>query len=260
MRSIIAAFVLFLSSGVSGQVPHTFQNGQAADADKVNENFEYVLENANGGCSATQQDSSVLITCADGTSGVIAGAGTVVIVPEGAVGETPNIEVSVGEIFVVDADDVVLGKFQSVISTGRYMVQLPWMSPDGSTSGESYATINNEGTQVTVSPLDDDIFSYASYFVYTSNDCSGQPYVAGGESFIASHLLYSADDGYYVSGDILSYNFLSRSSKGLQNSRSQVGDGICTVKEQVTPAAVPITYTFPEELVNAAYPVRLKQF
>ena len=70
MRSMIAVCILFLTSGVSGQVPHTFQNGQAADADKVNENFEYVLDNASGGCSATQQDSSVVIECADGSHGV----------------------------------------------------------------------------------------------------------------------------------------------------------------------------------------------
>ena len=51
MRSIIAAFVLFLIIGVNGQVSHIFQNVQAADADKVNENFEYVLENASSDCS-----------------------------------------------------------------------------------------------------------------------------------------------------------------------------------------------------------------
>ena len=32
----------------------------------LKENFQYVLENASGGCSAIQQDNSVLIDCADG--------------------------------------------------------------------------------------------------------------------------------------------------------------------------------------------------
>ena len=77
-RSFTALLLLPLSALAQTQVPNVFEDGTPASAAEVNENFQYVLENASGGCSATQQDNSVLIECADGTSGVIAEAGTVV--------------------------------------------------------------------------------------------------------------------------------------------------------------------------------------
>ena len=71
-RSLVALSLLPLSALAQTQVPNVFEDGTPATAAEVNENFQYVLENASGGCSATQQDNSVLIECADGTSGVIA--------------------------------------------------------------------------------------------------------------------------------------------------------------------------------------------
>ena len=80
----------------------------------MNENFQYVLENASGGCSATQQDNSVLIECADGTSGVIAGAGAVLLIPEGVVEETPDYSaVNVGEFYWADGNGVFLGIWEA---------------------------------------------------------------------------------------------------------------------------------------------------
>ena len=43
--------LLLLPALSFAQVPHTFQNGDVADADKINQNFNYVLENASGGCT-----------------------------------------------------------------------------------------------------------------------------------------------------------------------------------------------------------------
>jgi hypothetical protein len=37
-------------------------------------------------------------------------------------------------------------------------------------------------------------------------------------------------------------------------------DGGCQITEQILRVRVPITYTFSEEVINAAYPVRPKQF
>ena len=86
------------------QVPNTFGAGQPARASEVNENFQALAtavdtavtgpqgpEGPQGpqgipgasGCSVTQQDSNAIITCADGSSAVLASAGTVVILPEG---------------------------------------------------------------------------------------------------------------------------------------------------------------------------------
>ena len=79
MRQLFLLASFLIAPLVSAQELHTFSNGEVADAEKINQNFQYVLENAtgSGGCSAEQDGSSVVITCADGTSGVLASAGTV---------------------------------------------------------------------------------------------------------------------------------------------------------------------------------------
>ena len=115
MRSLIAiaALVASVSTIAQTQVPNVFEDGTPASAAEVNENFQYVMENASGGCSATQQDNSVLIECADGTSGVIAGAGTVVVYPEGQAGEIDPDVFQAGDVALYDANDVLLGKVES---------------------------------------------------------------------------------------------------------------------------------------------------
>ena len=114
MNRLILIFAL-LPSMAFAQL-HTFENGQVADADKINQNFNYVLENASGGCSATQQDNSVLIECADGTSGVIAGAGSTIIIPNGEVGEVPDISViPVGKFYWEDGNGVLLGEYNYAV-------------------------------------------------------------------------------------------------------------------------------------------------
>jgi hypothetical protein len=111
-KPLLAILLLLpLSALAQTQVPKVFEDGTPATAAEVNENFQYVMENASGGggCSATQQDNSVVIECADGSSGVIAGAGTVVVYPEGTIGTIPTDSYNTGDIVVVDANDVMLG-------------------------------------------------------------------------------------------------------------------------------------------------------
>jgi len=83
--------LLPLSALAQKQVPNVFEDGTPALAAEVNENFEYVLENASGGCSVEQVDNTAEITCADGTTAVVPGYGTVVVYPEGLVGEAPPL-------------------------------------------------------------------------------------------------------------------------------------------------------------------------
>ena len=72
IRSVIAIVVLVACSEALAQVtlPHDLQPNTKASASKVMENFR-ALESAIegiGGCTATQQDNSVLIECADAAS------------------------------------------------------------------------------------------------------------------------------------------------------------------------------------------------
>ena len=70
MRSIIAITVLVasVSAIAQTQVPNVFEDGTPASAAEVNENFQYVLENASGRCSVEQVDNTAEITCADGST------------------------------------------------------------------------------------------------------------------------------------------------------------------------------------------------
>ena len=115
IKLLAALLVLTTPAISSAQELHTFSNGEVADADKINENFQYLLNNG-GGCSAAQDGSSVVITCADGTSGVLASAGTVVTSRDGTVG-TLIEEFNVGDVVVVDANNVILGRYDG---RGRY--------------------------------------------------------------------------------------------------------------------------------------------
>jgi hypothetical protein len=113
MRPFIVCLWTLIAPIVLAQELHTFSNGEVADADKINENFQYLLENATGssGCSAQQDGSSVLITCADGTSGVLASQGTVVTYPVGSSDVLDISTLPTGAIVVADANDVVLAGY-----------------------------------------------------------------------------------------------------------------------------------------------------
>ena len=110
MRYLLLTLLLIFPSLSSAQELHTFSNGEVADAEKINENFEALKSeiSGSGGCSAEQDGSSVVITCADGTSGVLASEGTVVVVPQASVTPSPTAVFNTGEIYVVDANEVPL--------------------------------------------------------------------------------------------------------------------------------------------------------
>ena len=244
--------LLVLSLSAQAEIPHTFSSGTPVIAAEVNENFEYVMKNASGGCSATQQDNSVLIECADGTSGVVASYGTVVIVPSGTIeGSIPDItELSVGTIYVVDANDVALGRLYRVQAPERsYDFWVDWHTEDRTASGSFYLAIDNTLEDVSLRSVN---------FYYASENCTGQPVTEPGDTY---SLIYSADDMqfYVVSYIDWADGFLAKSVKALAQDTESIKDGDCQPTEQVLRIRVPIPYTPAPEILNAAYPVRLEQ-
>ena len=113
MKRLFILLLTFFPSLVSAQELHTFSNGEVADAEKINENFEALKSeiSGSGGCSAEQDGSSVVITCADGTSGVLASAGTVAIL-EGSAGEPPDVStIPSGSFYLVDGNGDAIAYF-----------------------------------------------------------------------------------------------------------------------------------------------------
>ena len=242
-RPFIVCLWALIAPIVSAQELHTFSNGEVADAEKINENFQYLLGNATGssGCSAQQDGSSVVITCADGTSGVLASAGTVVVLPTPLIGEIPDIsELPTGDVVVKDANDVLLGVWVKYAS-GGWETRLD--------DGLAIVIANDEATaSVNI------IASRNKELIYSERDCQGVrlSFVNGGtflENPLGGYLLRST--GY---GSVFMYESYHR----------YTDDGWVCENFDPTPAPAGFWYltvdvTLPAEILNAAYPIRLEQ-
>ena len=122
-RLLIALIVGFAISPLVQAQLKTFKPGDVIKSSEINENFEYLEEQigsacdaASAQCSATQDGSSVVISCTDGSQAVLAGAGTVVTYPEGGIyGQSPTQTWSTGDVVFQDANGVVLAIAEDVL-------------------------------------------------------------------------------------------------------------------------------------------------
>ena len=238
--------LLFMALTLSAQELHTFSNGEVADAEKINENFQYVLENAtgSGGCSAEQDGSSVVITCADGTSGVLASEGTVVVYPEGGiVGESPVQSWPTGSIVHRDAKGQVIGP-----ATGnRWELTL---------EGGWYAGVRND----TTNEMTKIVSSRAGYVYFLSEDCTGQPFIYSvGNTARAIHLT----DRYYVADkSIASDQLLTKSfiwPQGFDIAGNFIDDLRCRSGIYTRSVHPAIEYQLASELQDLSFPAELVQ-
>jgi hypothetical protein len=164
-------FLILFSTSLLAQDLHTFSNGEVADAEKINENFQYVLENAtgSGGCSAEQDSSSVVITCADGTSGVLPGAGSVIVV-EGSDGATPDISNIPLDFYVIDGNGDPVATFLS----GAVPLDGASILIAGSPSLEAFLEVDTEAEEVILGSAYN---THLYWLHYTSEDCSGPAFI-----------------------------------------------------------------------------------
>ena len=264
MRSLLALAALVACSEVLAQVtlPHDLQPNTKASASKVMENFR-ALESAIegiGGCTATQQDNSVLIECADGTSGVIAGAGSTIVIPNGEVGEAPDPTViSTGGLYWEDGNGVVLSKATNSSTTNASFRD----------SGDYYVMIaaNSDVRQEVVlrGAGGSDVF-------YTQPDCAGEPFSIYHSN--GPHLVKRLDGTFIIQVEteitgeqalVYSYRDFDRLNWDWITDASVTEQWIvdeCTNYEEPqiqTVRYLHTTYTPPAEWLNAAYPIRVVQ-
>ena len=244
MRTLltIAALVTSISAIAQSQVPNVFEDGTPASAAEVNENFEYVLENASGGggCSATQQDNSVLLECADGTSGVIAGAGTVVVYPEGSLGTIPTTNLPQGEFVIFDGNDTLLGpRFGGW--NGVYDIRVE-ITANNETLNKYVRLVNDEATSTV------DIIEFGQGLSFAELDCQGAIFTSATDALLPN----LRDEGWLVTTAVF--------SPALMKSNISWPDFVCENSELIMNApALAIEYTPAPEILNAVYPVRLEQ-
>ena len=245
MRHLILPLLLIFPVLASAQELHTFSNGEVADADKINQNFQYVLENAtgSGGCSAEQDGSTVVIACADGTSGVLAGAGTVVVYPEGGiVGDITVQSWPTGTIVFEDDNGVVLAEASQIGSSLVFDLDNVKGTFVNVPEGRVVITGLRSGERV--------------YF--SSDDCSGQAF---GTTDI---FIYDMDGQLGVphpnaeKSEILSNSYFN-SGSGNFKTDTYSPSGSCKSEQSVVNAHPLVEYTPPSEFRSAAYPVKLAQ-
>ena len=236
MRYLLLTLLLIFPALASAQELHTFSNGEVADAEKINQNFQYVLENAtgSGGCSAEQDGSSVVITCADGTSGVLASAGTVIVYPEGQTGAVDLESFNTGDIVVMDANGVILAPIYK--ATGdSYTVYLG----SNKTWPLAYIINNDARERVELRGYGSDQFLY-----FVEPDCQGTTLGGNAAALVKVNDEFFADAGN--AGELLIKSRMD-------------GGGVCINGERVDRFRVFSEYTPAQELLEAAYPARLEQ-
>jgi hypothetical protein len=265
MRSLLAITALLACSGTLAQVtlPHDLQPNTKASASKVMENFralETAIEGV-GGCTATQQDNSVLIECADGTSGVIAGAGTVVLLPEGTVGETPNIEnISVGDFYYADGNGVLLSRYYEGLTEHYYGVS--------TTLGDSLSSL----VSMQVHQVDETQTLYLleggaeTTLYYAEFDCLGTPWAGvngGALRFDGQWWVFGLTEASGQQTLLKSYRtsdkYIGWDDGGIPGSWELSECVNLENPSPITIGAFPALYDPPTEWLNAAYPLTLVQ-
>ena len=261
MRSLLAIAALWACSGVwaedcpgDGFSPSIkcqlwqLNNNEVADADKVMSNFNVLgdaIDGVVGGCTATQQDNSVLIECADGTSGVIAGAGTVVVYPEGLVGEAPPTEYNTGQIVAYDANDVVLGEVRQSSSKGP-LLYLDRDPDDVNNYRDGMLWLNDEAQTIVLTGTSN------TGVWFLDDACQGSPF-----SQYKTQIIRYGDSYFVADFDQAAEQLLFKSYRRPAFEDYEAQD--CISGDYVNTGYLTRPYTPAPEILNAAYPVRLEQ-
>ena len=250
MGYLLLSLLLIFPSLASAQELHTFSNGEVADAEKINDNFQYVIENATGsaGCSAEQDGSSVVITCADGTSGVLASEGTVVALSGGVFGDSANLSYNTGDIVVKDNDGVIIAVANSA---GGEIVEVT-LEQDPRLLGYLY----NDDTQEEIRLTGTDY----NYILFKSEDCSGAPFVSylrGSEPVLDDGLgnLFTKDPQSTL--ERLLFESRIRSAGMFFNEFWEAEE--CVAGTFIYEAFIGVEYFPSTEIVNATYPFVVEQ-
>lgn len=211
-------------------------------------------------CSAFQNGSSVLVSCTDGTSAVLASSGTVVVVPEVATEPYDVNTINTGDIIVVDNTDALLGvvsasfgsNFGNIVEVASNIDGKDLASLSNTTSGEIFIGAYFVG-------------NYSTLF-FTEADCRGAALVLNGYQDV---VMFTGDyrdptRQYFLSGSArLDGTVLSKSTYSAQryfggNVISEASP--CTNQDNALSAPwLAEKFSLADELLNAVYPVALEQ-
>mgnify|MGYP000660471064 CR=1 FL=1 len=260
MRKTLLICSLLASMGVVAQSEPlvTFENGKPANADDVNSNFSNLdirvktLESLEGsGCSARQQDSSVIIECADGSSGVLASAGTVVVIQPTNVGQSPDIStIPSGNFVISDANDIVLAEYYGSSLDGPLFSFQIKIDDKGLIGSNLSAQIYNDESKSKVFIQGHQTINT---IVFASEDCTGPAF--------GSHvgILYRLSDNDYRfrKTGTENTNFIAKSA--IDGGHLDVPPSECKQVNYIVNYGALTPISLSENLTNAAFPVKVIQ-
>lgn len=261
LKHLIVIFIIFYSAQLVAQQEDSlkvFNNGDTADADDINANFSILEQRIhaieqNSGCSARQEASSVIISCADGTSGVLASEGTVIVL-EGEIGTTPVNTLPSGKFVALDANETIVAELDVA-------GLLPSASLDGPIFRVLLSPLNLESLLVNIDTDESVLLTGVSnqHVFYPTDDCSGVPY---SKSHTRGWLQDLGSDGFFTltpDTPIILFQARSRRNTGTYYSSMYSPPGSCD-SANIAVNAGPLTPFEPAlELIEAAYPVSIEQ-
>ena len=202
--------------------------------------IDFLMSSEYSGCSAAQDGSSVVISCADGSSGVLASAGTVVVYPEGGVlGAAPLQSWPTGEIVWKDAAGLTIGR-----ADGSNIAII-----DGYKVGIKN---NEESNEVNL------VGGSAAWLFFLTADCTGQIFIKD----TVKNTIHKWDL-YYVGAPSVATETLLYKSYIAGNGYTTgpfVNEDLSCIQKVGTATLVPaVEYQFSAELQMLSYPASLVQ-
>ena len=255
MHYLLLSLLLIFPSLASAQDLHRFSNGEVADAEKINQNFQYVLENAtgSGGCSAEQDGSSIVITCADGTSGVLAGQGQIVFV-SGLMGEIPDVTtLPSGLFYLIDNEDRTLGIYRmSKTDLSQYEAILFDMYVEG--GGPVRGTMVFTGdSSVKITGGE---YSTNWTILYASEDCSGQGFY---QQYPGTLLEVRNNEFVIPRGPQAIFAAKSTITSGHFSNGQYRPPSQCQATDSIFDGTAVVPFTPAAEVLNPSFPLRIEQ-
>ena len=191
-------------------------------------------------CSATQDGSRVIIRCNDGTSGILASAGTVVTYPEGQSPPVDIEEIPTGAIVVQDAAGVILGEYWTM-SDDAYFTKLPGVNGFNNIN----ALLENDHVNQDV------VVKIRSGFLwYNEVGCTGTVFIER----LPNEVHLGPNNTYLIAASPQHYAQLMKSKYNMDSQ------GCIDDEEAFSGYVYPaVPYYFADEIINAVYPIALEQ-
>ena len=211
-------------------------------------------------CSANQEGSNVIISCPDGTSGVLASKGTVIRYPEGSVEGLSPITYNSGEIVVTDANDVVLAK---AISGGFDDAPMIELTIEERPVRAILRNNNDEQVIELVTYNQGGNDQNAAYAYFMSEDCTGAAWVYVRYTTIDHLVAINESETFYVADRSAELEELLFKSKLRSDYYEYYGtyrpSPGCVAGDFIAEGRRAATYIPASEIQNAAYPASVTQ-